>query len=70
MVRNVGVVTGAGGDIGAAVCEALGQRGLAVLCVDLDEKAADPGCRSLHQVWRSGPGNRGKRDIRAASRTA
>jgi 3alpha(or 20beta)-hydroxysteroid dehydrogenase len=36
-----GVVTGAGGDIGVAVCTELGKRGVAVLCVDLKEDVAE-----------------------------
>jgi 3alpha(or 20beta)-hydroxysteroid dehydrogenase len=53
MDRNAGVVTGAGGDIGMAVCAALGARGLAVLCVDRDgalaERAAEA-CRKAGGV--------------------
>jgi 3alpha(or 20beta)-hydroxysteroid dehydrogenase len=41
MDRMVGVVTGAGGDIGTAVCAELGRRGVAVLCVDLDATAVE-----------------------------
>jgi len=41
MDRRVGVVTGAGGDIGAAVCVELGRRGMAVLCVDRDTAAVE-----------------------------
>ncbi|HEX6031244.1 MAG TPA: SDR family NAD(P)-dependent oxidoreductase [Tepidiformaceae bacterium] len=37
MDRKAGVVTGAGGDIGRAVCEHLAARQVAMLCVDRDE---------------------------------
>lgn len=40
MDRKVGVVTGAGGDIGRAVCARLAEREVAVLCVDRDEASA------------------------------
>jgi 3alpha(or 20beta)-hydroxysteroid dehydrogenase len=40
MDHIAGVVTGAGGDIGAAVSKALAARGAAVLCVDRDEASA------------------------------
>lgn len=51
MDRYMGVVTGAGGDIGLAVCEALGKRGLAVLCVDRD---ADMAGRAVERVVEAG----------------
>ena len=41
MDRKVGVVTGAGGDIGIAVCEELARRGVGVLCVDRTQEFAD-----------------------------
>ena len=41
MDRNAGVVTGAGGDIGLAVCEELGRRKLAMLCVDQTEEGSE-----------------------------
>lgn len=41
MDRKVGVVTGAGGDIGIAVCEELARRGVGVLCVDRTQDFAD-----------------------------
>ncbi len=41
MDRKMGVVTGAGGDIGLAVCEHLGKAGAAVLCVDREQALAD-----------------------------
>jgi 3alpha(or 20beta)-hydroxysteroid dehydrogenase len=40
MDHEMGVVTGAGGDIGLAVCRELGHRKRAVLCVDRDEALA------------------------------
>lgn len=41
MDRMVGVVTGAGGDIGLAVCAELGRRGVGVLCVDRDSAGVE-----------------------------
>lgn len=41
MDRKVGVVTGAGGDIGVAVCQELARRGVGVLCVDRTDELAD-----------------------------
>ena len=38
MDRSKGVVTGAGGDIGRAVCEHLAARGASILCVDRSER--------------------------------
>lgn len=43
MDQKMGVVTGAGGDIGRAVCEHLARRNAAVLSVDRDEDAARRG---------------------------
>ena len=37
---KVALVSGAGGGIGRAICEAYGEAGAAVACVDLDPKAA------------------------------
>lgn len=48
--RYVGVVTGAGGDIGAAVCRALGERGCGVLCVDLTEELASRGAEEVRKA--------------------
>ncbi|MDW8046607.1 MAG: SDR family NAD(P)-dependent oxidoreductase [Chloroflexota bacterium] len=48
--RYVGVVTGAGGDIGAAVCRALGARGCGVLCVDLTEELAARGAEEVRKA--------------------
>lgn len=47
MEIKVGVVTGAGGDIGRAVCEELGQRGVKVLAVDLTEELARKGAEAV-----------------------
>ena len=46
MDRTPGVVTGAGGDIGRAVCEHLGRKNTVVLCVDRDEAAARRGAEA------------------------
>lgn len=43
MDRCPGIVTGAGGDIGRAVCEHLAARNAVVLCVDRDEASARRG---------------------------
>lgn len=62
MDRLVGVVTGAGGDIGAAVCRRLGERGAAVLCVDLTEAGARRGAAACEEAG-------GKADVFAADVT-
>lgn len=48
--RLVGVVTGAGGDIGVAVCRALGARGCGVLCVDRTEELAARGAEAVREA--------------------
>lgn len=47
MDSRVGIVTGAGGDIGRAVCEELGRRGVAVLAVDLTAEQAQKGADAV-----------------------
>jgi len=50
MDRKVGVVTGAGGDIGIAVCEELARRGVGVLCVDRTQDFADRAAAAIHAL--------------------
>ena len=54
MDSKVGVVTGAGGDIGRAVCDELGQRGVQVLAVDLTEAAARRGADAVTKAGGTG----------------
>jgi len=54
MDSKVGVVTGAGGDIGRAVCEELGQRGVKVLAVDLTEELARKGADAVTKAGGTG----------------
>jgi 3alpha(or 20beta)-hydroxysteroid dehydrogenase len=46
----MGVVTGAGGDIGLAVCQNLGERKATVLCVDIDEPRATRGAEAVRKA--------------------
>ncbi len=46
-MTRVGLVTGAAGGIGSAVCAALAQQGLQVIAVDLDRAGAEAVARSL-----------------------
>ncbi|MFN8506496.1 MAG: SDR family NAD(P)-dependent oxidoreductase [Dehalococcoidia bacterium] len=50
MDRKVGVVTGAGGDIGIAVCQELARRGVGVLCVDRTEDYADRAANAIRAL--------------------
>ncbi|MGK2965041.1 MAG: SDR family NAD(P)-dependent oxidoreductase [Tepidiformaceae bacterium] len=50
MDGRTGVVTGAGGDIGFAVCSALGKRGVSVLCVDRDLPAAERAAQAVRDA--------------------
>ncbi|MDZ7728890.1 MAG: SDR family NAD(P)-dependent oxidoreductase [Dehalococcoidia bacterium] len=50
MAGKIGVVTGAGGDIGVAVCEKLGEREARILCVDLDEQSAKRGAEACRKA--------------------
>lgn len=54
MDGKVGVVTGAGGDIGLAVCEALGKRGTGVVCVDRTLALAEKGAQAVRAGGGSG----------------
>ncbi|MCC6387801.1 MAG: SDR family oxidoreductase [Dehalococcoidia bacterium] len=50
MDRKVGVVTGAGGDIGIAVCQELARRGVGVMCVDRTEDYAERAANAIRAL--------------------
>jgi 3alpha(or 20beta)-hydroxysteroid dehydrogenase len=62
MAAKMGVVTGAGGDIGLSVCAHLARRESAILCVDRDEAMAQ---RAADMVRREG----GKAEVMVADVT-